>query len=44
MTRKAAITVLGPPEEIRGRWRDADHPASVFDGATVSFRDRKSVV
>jgi uncharacterized membrane protein len=40
MTRKAAITVLGPPEEIRGRWREAeaDHPASVSDGAAVSFR------
>jgi uncharacterized membrane protein len=37
MTQHAAITVLGPPEEIRSRWSQFEH-AKALDDATVSFR------
>jgi uncharacterized membrane protein len=37
MTQKAAITVLGPPEEIRSRWTRFEH-AKALDGASVTFR------
>jgi uncharacterized membrane protein len=39
MTQKAAITVLGPREEIQRRWREIEHRASPFDGASVSFSE-----
>jgi len=40
MSKKAAITVLGSPEEVQARWRDDEHRPAYIDSvdAAVSFR------
>lgn len=40
MSQKAAITVLGSPEEVQGRWQDDQYRPSYVDSvdAAVSFR------
>jgi uncharacterized membrane protein len=40
MSKKAAITVLGSPEEVQARWRDDEYRPAYIDSvdAAVSFR------